>query len=131
MQLASRRLSALEGSREALSRRLIGLGREGISINRTPPRSIENLTPLDNRPPLHSAPIPRPAANYKPARSRLARCELPLFEPLALEAIFPTTEGMPRKINRLVHYVSSEGRRRARGGVAAGCAAAALRPPGL
>jgi general secretion pathway protein A len=35
---------------------------------------------------------------------RLAGCELPLFEPAALEAIFQATHGMPRKVNRLAHY---------------------------
>ncbi len=35
---------------------------------------------------------------------RLAGCELPLFEPPAVEALFQATQGMPRKVNRLAHY---------------------------
>jgi type II secretory pathway predicted ATPase ExeA len=31
-------------------------------------------------------------------------CELPLFEPPAVEALFQATQGMPRKVNRLAHY---------------------------
>ena len=37
-------------------------------------------------------------------RLRLAGCELPLFEPPAIEAVFQATQGMPRKVNRLAHY---------------------------
>jgi type II secretory pathway predicted ATPase ExeA len=37
-------------------------------------------------------------------RLRLAGCELPLFEPAAVEALFQATQGMPRKVNRLAHY---------------------------
>jgi general secretion pathway protein A len=37
-------------------------------------------------------------------RLRLAGCELPLFEPPAIEALFQATQGMPRKVNRLAHY---------------------------
>jgi type II secretory pathway predicted ATPase ExeA len=37
-------------------------------------------------------------------RLRLAGCELPLFEPPAIEALFQATRGMPRKVNRLAHY---------------------------
>ena len=40
-------------------------------------------------------------------RLRLAGCELPLFEPPAIEAIFQATQDMPRKINRLAHYALS------------------------
>lgn len=42
--------------------------------------------------------------DYLTHRLRLAGCELPLFEPPAIEAIFQATQGMPRKINRLAHY---------------------------
>ena len=41
---------------------------------------------------------------YLAHRLRLAGCELPLFEPPAVEALFQATQGMPRKINRLAHY---------------------------
>ncbi len=41
---------------------------------------------------------------YLEHRLRLAGCELPLFEPPAIEALFQATQGMPRKINRLAHY---------------------------
>ena len=42
--------------------------------------------------------------DYLTHRLRLAGCELPLFEPPAVEALFQATQGMPRKVNRLVHY---------------------------
>jgi len=41
---------------------------------------------------------------YLTHRLRLAGCELPLFEPPAVEALFQATQGMPRKVNRLAHY---------------------------
>ncbi|MBI5918100.1 MAG: AAA family ATPase [Nitrosomonadales bacterium] len=34
----------------------------------------------------------------------LAGCDIPLFEPPALEAIFQATNGLPRKVNLLAHY---------------------------
>lgn len=37
-------------------------------------------------------------------RLRRAGCELRLFEPPAIEALFQATQGMPRKVNRLAHY---------------------------
>jgi len=45
--------------------------------------------------------------DYLAHRLRLAGCELPLFEPSAVEALFQATRGMPRKINRLAHYALS------------------------
>jgi general secretion pathway protein A len=44
---------------------------------------------------------------YLTHRLRLAGCELPLFEPPAIEALFQATQGMPRKVNRLAHYTLS------------------------
>ena len=41
---------------------------------------------------------------YLTHRLRLAGCELPLFEPAAVEALFQASRGMPRKLNRLAHY---------------------------
>jgi len=41
---------------------------------------------------------------YLSHRLHLAGCELPLFEPPAVEALFQATQGMPRKVNRLAHY---------------------------
>jgi len=41
---------------------------------------------------------------YLTHRLRLAGCELPLFEPPAVEALFQATQGMARKVNRLAHY---------------------------
>jgi len=41
---------------------------------------------------------------YLQHRLRAAGCELPLFEPAAVEAIFQATRALPRKINRLAHY---------------------------
>ncbi len=42
--------------------------------------------------------------NYLTHLLRLAGCELPLFGPPAIEALFQATQGMPRKVNRLAHY---------------------------
>ena len=41
---------------------------------------------------------------YLEHRLRLAGCELPLFTPPAIEALFQATNAMPRKLNRLAHY---------------------------
>jgi general secretion pathway protein A len=41
---------------------------------------------------------------YLTHRLRLAGCELPLFEPPAVEALFQATQGRLRKANRLAHY---------------------------
>lgn len=41
---------------------------------------------------------------YLAHRLRLVSCELPLFEPAAIEAIFQATQALPRKVNRLAHY---------------------------
>jgi type II secretory pathway predicted ATPase ExeA len=41
---------------------------------------------------------------YLTHRLRAACCELPLFEPAAIEAIFQATQALPRKVNRLAHY---------------------------
>ena len=42
--------------------------------------------------------------HYLTHRLRLAGCELPLFEPPAVEALFQSTRGLPRLINRIAHY---------------------------
>lgn len=42
--------------------------------------------------------------DYLTHRLRLAGCELPLFEPAAVEALFQASQGLPRKIARLAHY---------------------------
>ena len=44
---------------------------------------------------------------YLSHRLRLAGCELPLFEPPAVEALFQATQGMPRKVNRLAHNANA------------------------
>ncbi len=41
---------------------------------------------------------------YITHRLRMAGCELPLFEPPAVEAMFQATQGVPRPINRLAHF---------------------------
>lgn len=41
---------------------------------------------------------------YLAHRLRAACCELPLFEPAAIEAIFQATRALPRRVNRLAHY---------------------------
>ena len=41
---------------------------------------------------------------YLAHRLRLAGCELPLFEPPAVEALSQSTRGLPRLINRIAHY---------------------------
>lgn len=43
-------------------------------------------------------------ADYLTHRLRGAGCELPLFEPAAINAIYQATRALPRKINRLAHY---------------------------
>ena len=44
---------------------------------------------------------------YLTHRLRLAGCELPLFEPPAIEALFQRARGLPRLINRIAHYALS------------------------
>ena len=44
---------------------------------------------------------------YLEHRLRLAGCELPLFEPPAVEALFQSSRGLPRQINRTAHYALS------------------------
>ena len=41
---------------------------------------------------------------YLEHRLRLARTELPLFQPPATETLFQATNGMPCKVNRIAHY---------------------------
>jgi general secretion pathway protein A len=41
---------------------------------------------------------------YLAHRLRLAGCELPLFEPPTVEAIFQASSGLPRKANNLAHH---------------------------
>lgn len=41
---------------------------------------------------------------YLDHRIRLAGCELPLFEPSTVEAIFQASGGLPRKVNLLAHH---------------------------
>lgn len=44
---------------------------------------------------------------YFEHRLRLAATELSLFTPLATEALFQATHGMPRKVNRIAHYAAA------------------------
>ena len=44
---------------------------------------------------------------YLKHRLRFAGCELPLFEPPAVEALFQGARGLPRQINRIAHYALS------------------------
>ena len=41
---------------------------------------------------------------YLDHRIRLAGCELPLFEPPTVEAIYQASSGLPRKANLLAHH---------------------------
>jgi hypothetical protein len=41
---------------------------------------------------------------YLAHRLKLAGCELPLFEPPTVEAIYQTSSGLPRKANSLAHH---------------------------
>ena len=41
---------------------------------------------------------------YLAYRLRLAGCELPRFEPPAIEALAQSARGLPRRINRIAHY---------------------------
>jgi type II secretory pathway predicted ATPase ExeA len=42
--------------------------------------------------------------DYLQHRLRRASCELPLFEPEAIEAIFQGSGALPRKVNSLAHF---------------------------
>ena len=42
--------------------------------------------------------------DYLTHRLRLAGCELPLFEPPAVEALLQSARALPRLINRIAHY---------------------------
>ena len=42
--------------------------------------------------------------HYLTHRLRLAGCEIPLFEPPAIEALFQSARGLPRLVNRIAHY---------------------------
>ena len=44
---------------------------------------------------------------YLAHRLRLAGCELPLFDPPAIEALYQSARGLPRLINRIAHYALS------------------------
>ena len=44
---------------------------------------------------------------YLDHRLRLAGTSLPLFEPAAVQALYQSTHGMPRKVNRIAHYALS------------------------
>ena len=44
---------------------------------------------------------------YLAHRLRLAGCELPLFEPPAIEALYQSARGLPRLVNRIAHYALS------------------------
>ena len=41
---------------------------------------------------------------YREHRLRLAGCELPLFEPSSVEAIFQASNALPRRVNLLAHH---------------------------
>ena len=45
--------------------------------------------------------------DYLTHRLRLAGCEIPLFEPPAVEALFQSARGLPRLVNRIAHYALS------------------------
>lgn len=44
---------------------------------------------------------------YLAHRLQLAGCTMPLFEPPAIEALFQSSQGLPRKLNRAAHYALS------------------------
>ena len=44
---------------------------------------------------------------YLAHRLRGAGCEVALFEPPAIEALFQSARGLPRQINRIAHYALS------------------------
>ena len=44
------------------------------------------------------------ATAYLAHRLRLAGCELPRFDPPAVEALAHSARGLPRRINRIAHY---------------------------
>ena len=45
--------------------------------------------------------------DYLAHRLRIAGCELPLFDPAAVEALHQSSRGLPRQINRIAHYALS------------------------
>jgi len=47
---------------------------------------------------------PEELPQYLAHRLRLVGCELPLFEPPAIEALYQCSRGVPRRLNRLAHY---------------------------
>ena len=52
----------------------------------------------------HLGALDRSELAYLAHRLRLAGCELPLFEPPAVEALAHSARGLPRRINRTAHY---------------------------
>jgi len=53
----------------------------------------------------HLGPLARDELDqYLVHRLQLAGCEIPLFEPPAIEALFQASRGLPRPINRIAHY---------------------------
>ena len=81
-----------------LTRKLLVLGAlhhlVGQQLQRPPRASCWRVRALD-RDELNA---------YLAHRLRLAGCELPLFEPPAVEALSQSTRGLPRLINRIAHY---------------------------
>lgn len=56
----------------------------------------------------HLGPLQRDELeDYLTHRLHLAGCELPVFEPAAIEALYQASRGMPRQINRIAHYALS------------------------
>jgi len=53
----------------------------------------------------HLGPLARDELDtYLTHRLHLAGCELALFEPPAIEALFQASRGLPRQVNRIAHY---------------------------
>ena len=64
--------------------------------------SVAETTPSAAR--LLRYPIEEELHAYLAHRLRLAGCELPLFDPPAVEALAHSARGLPRLINRIAHY---------------------------
>ena len=47
---------------------------------------------------------PEKLPEYLSHRLSKAGCELPLFEPASIEAIYQATQSLSRKVNRFAHY---------------------------
>ena len=106
------RLACRDGMSERAAARHFGVSRQSVR------KMLEFSVPPGYR---RTAPVRRPKLDeftalieqwleddrrhgYLTHRLRLAGCEIPLFEPPAIKALFQSARGLPRLINRIAHY---------------------------